>query len=120
MKRRIMAVAAAGACALLAAATSHGSQIAATLQGTVGPSFTIGLSKTGHRVTALKAGTYRIVVSDRSSEHNFVLHGPGKTLTLTSVGAMGTKTATVKLGKGTWTYFCAPHADDMRGSFRVT
>ena len=120
MKKGLLTAVSAVVCALLAASASHGAGIAATLKGAVGPGFTISLTENGHRTTALKAGTYRFVVSDRSGEHNFVLRGPGKTLSLTSVGATGTKTVTVRLTKGTWTYFCAPHASLMRGTFRVS
>jgi plastocyanin len=93
---------------------------APTLNGTVGPGFTINLTQAGHRVTSLKAGTYRLVVSDRSDEHNFVLRGPGASRSLSSVGAVGSRTVTVTLGKGVWTYYCAPHATMMVGHFRVT
>lgn len=120
MIRPLLAAAAATVCALFAAAAGHGGPVVSTLKGTVGPSFTINLSSSGHKVTTLKAGTYRIAVSDRSDEHNFVLRGPGKTLTVTSVGGTGNKTATVTLTKGTWTYYCAPHASVMRGTFRVS
>ena len=114
---------AAGSVALAAlaiASASLGGSTATTLKGTVGPGFTITLTQAGHKVTTLKAGTYQLVVSDRSSEHNFVLRGPGATRSLSSVGAMSSRTLTIKLTKGAWTYYCAPHADEMRGTFRVT
>src|SRR4051795_46131 len=41
-----------------------------TLNGTVGPGFTIALTKAGAKVTKLKAGTYVIKVSDKSNIHN--------------------------------------------------
>src|SRR5207302_3815248 len=44
-----------------------------TLKGTVGPSFTISLTKAGKAVKSLKAGTYKVTVSDKSSMHNFTL-----------------------------------------------
>ena len=37
----------------------------------------------------------------------------------TSEGFVGTKTALVTLRKGTYRFFCAPHAEDMHGSFRA-
>jgi plastocyanin len=70
-------------------------------------------------VSSLKAGTYKIVVSDKSSIHNFHLTGPGVNKT-TSVGATGSKTWTVKLKKGTYKYVCDPHKTIMKGSFKVT
>ena len=48
-----------------------------TLTGTVGPGFTITLKKGTAKVTKLKAGSYVIKVSDKSSIHNFRLKGPG-------------------------------------------
>ena len=66
-----------------------------------------------------KAGTYRLTVQDRSGEHNFRLRGPGVNVA-TGVGSTGTKTFTVKLKPGkTYTFVCDPHADEMRGSFKV-
>src|SRR2546427_1742207 len=87
-----------------------------TLNATVGPGFTITLTQGGHRVTKLMAGTYRIAIADRSNEHNFVLRSAGTTRSLTPVGWTGTKTVSVKLGKGTWSFYCAPHAQSMRGT----
>ncbi len=48
-----------------------------TLVGTVGPGFTITLTKAGKKVTTLPAGTYTIKVQDKSNIHNFHLTGPG-------------------------------------------
>src|SRR3954454_2678800 len=89
-----------------------------TLKGTVGPGFTITLTKGGKRVTKLKAGTYKVVVSDRADFHDFHLRGPGVNKS-TSVEWKGTKTWTIKLRAGRYTYVCDPHASAMKGSFRV-
>jgi hypothetical protein len=51
-------------------------------------------------VKTLKAGTYKFVVTDKASIHNFVLEGPGVSRAITSVPFTGTKTVTVKLRKG--------------------
>jgi plastocyanin len=85
-----------------------------TLTGTDGPGFTITMSK-----TTVKAGTYTIVIHDKSNIHNFHLIGPGVNK-LTSVTAVGTKTWTVKLQKGTYRFVCDPHASSMKGVLRVT
>jgi plastocyanin len=90
-----------------------------TLQGTVGPGFTISLKQNGKAVKTLKAGTYQIVVADKSSIHNFHLTGPGVNKS-TSVGATGSKTWSVTLKKGTYKFVCDPHASFMKGSFTVT
>jgi hypothetical protein len=90
------------------------------LVATVGPGFTITLKKNGVRVTKLKAGRYTFVVRDRSNLHNFVLIGAGANRDVTTVAFVGTKTVTIRLRRGTYTYLCDPHADFMQGTFRVT
>jgi plastocyanin len=91
-----------------------------TVQGSVGPGFTIGLELGGKRVTGLKIGTYRFVINDRSSIHDFHLAGPGVNRTITTVEFTGTKNIVVTLKKGVYRYFCDPHLELMHGSFRVT
>lgn len=105
---------------LLVAASSGGSSAAPALRGTVGPSFTIKLTKAGKTVKTLRAGTYRLTVSDRSAEHNFVLEKErGVERVLTSVSFVGTKTVTVRLTRGVWKFYCDPHASVMVGRFSV-
>ena len=38
---------------------------------------------------------------------------------ITSISATGTKTVTLTLKPGRYTYLCDPHSADMIGSFRV-
>jgi plastocyanin len=95
------------------------SQAATTLTGTVGPGFTITLKNGTKAVKTLKAGTYKIKVSDKSNIHNFHLKGPGVDKK-TSVSATGSQTWTVKLKKGKYTFVCDPHASSMKGSFTVS
>jgi len=104
------------------ASTGSGSAAAAkTVNGTVGPGFTIGLTMQSKNVTRLRAGiSYRFVISDRSSSHNFRLTGPRLNRELTGVGYTGTRSYLLKLGKGTYRFFCDPHADFMRGRFLVS
>ena len=110
---------AAVALALLSAST--GSAAPKSVVGTVGPGFTISLRLGGKPVTRLKAGVpYRFVVSDRSSIHNFRLRGPGVTRELTTVPFTGTKSAVIRLRKGSYAFLCDPHASVMHGSFRVS
>jgi plastocyanin len=107
--------------AALAAASGSAAATAKTVNGTVGPGFTIGLTGGGKKVTALKAGTpYRFVISDRSSMHNFHLSGPGLDRVLTSVAFTGTKSFVLRLRKGSYRYVCDPHSSFMHGSFRVS
>ncbi|HEU5264339.1 MAG TPA: plastocyanin/azurin family copper-binding protein [Gaiellaceae bacterium] len=82
------------------------------LAGTVGPGFTISLKK------PTKAGKYVLVVSDKSSIHNFRLKGPGVNVA-TSVAATGSKTFKVTLKKGKYTFVCDPHRTTMKGSFTI-
>jgi plastocyanin len=120
MTRVIPTLAAAVAAAVaLTVASAASAATPIKLTGKVGPGETITLSKAGKRVTKLKPGAYRITVRDLSDEHDYRLSGPGLNKTLSSVGFTGTKTVTVKLKKGSYTFFCMPHSDDMHGAFRV-
>ncbi len=109
------------ALATLVAALAVPSALAGTttLNGTVGPGFTITLTKAGKKVTTLKAGAYVIKVADKASVHDFHLTGPGVDKK-TSVGGTGATTWKVTLKKGTYKYVCDPHASFMKGSFKVT
>jgi plastocyanin len=106
----LAAIAAALAVPGLAAAATRNN----TLIGTDGPGFTITMSK-----QTVKAGTYTIVIHDKSNIHNVHLTGPGVNK-ITSVPWVGTKTWTVKLKKGIYRFVCDPHAAIMKGVLRVT
>lgn len=106
--------------AALAATGSGTAAPAKTVNGTVGPGFTIGLTMQGKKVTKLKAGTaYRFVISDRSDIHDFHLSGPGVNRVLSSVEDTGTKSFVFRLKKGSYRFVCDPHSGIMHGSFRV-
>jgi plastocyanin len=123
MIRGTIALVAAAALAAAVATTAFGGSRATTLNGTVGPGFTITLKMAGKKVTKLKAGTYKLVVSDKASIHNFVVEqeeGGKFEKDMTSVPFTGTKTMTLKLTKGEWKYYCAPHESAMFGKFNVT
>jgi len=119
-RRRSLLLAALVAAAL--ATTGSGSAATAkTVNGTVGPGFTIGLTIQGKKVTKLKAGTaYRFVISDRADIHDFHLSGPGFNRVLTSVEFTGTKSFVLRLKKGSYRFVCDPHAGIMHGSFKVS
>ena len=52
--------------------------VSSTLHATVGPAFDISLTfDDGSAVGALPAGSYRVLVSDITTDHNFHLLGPG-------------------------------------------
>jgi hypothetical protein len=120
MQKLKLALAAAAALALLAGPADAARKPPPLLKGVVGPDFRITLkTAAGKKVTALKAGRYRVRVTDRSAAHNFRLRGPRVNRQITGVGYRGTKTVTVRLKKGRYTFVCDPHTFDMRGSFRV-
>jgi plastocyanin len=120
MRTRSLLLAAVAATAL--AAAGGGSAAAAkTVNGTVGPGFTIGLAIQGKKVTKLKAGTpYRFVIRDRATIHDFHLTGPGLNRVLTSVPFTGTKSFVLRLGKGSYRFVCDPHSAIMHGRFQVS
>jgi plastocyanin len=79
------------------------------------------LAMGGKRVTTLKAAkAYHLVISDRSSIHNFHVSGPGFNKVLTSVQFTGTKTFLFRLKKGSYRFVCDPHSSFMHGGFTVS
>jgi hypothetical protein len=121
---RIAVVVAVAALGLAGAAVALGSSSATpTLKGTVGPGFTISLKNSkGQKVKTLKAGTYKIAISDKGDIHDFnvaQMSGGKFHKELTGVSFTGSKTVTVKLTKGKWQYFCSVHPTEMFGNFTV-
>jgi plastocyanin len=90
-----------------------------TLKATVGPDFSITLTKGGKAVHSLKHGKYIIKVSDRSDIHNFRVKGAGVNKA-TSVPRVYSTTWRVTFKKGTYRFVCDPHPESMKGSFKVT
>jgi plastocyanin len=121
MPRHSLVASAALAVASLALAAPTLAEASATpLTGTVGPGFTITLAQGGKKVTSLKPGSYAIKVTDKAAIHDFHLLGPGVNKVITTVPFQGTKSVTVTLKKGTYTYQCDPHAAaGMKGTFKV-
>lgn len=109
------------AAAALAATANSPAASSKTVNGTVGPGFTIALTMDGKNVTKLKAGVpYRFVISDQADIHDFHLSGPGFNRVLTSVEFVGTKSFTLRLKKGSYSFVCDPHSTFMHGRFRVS
>ena len=123
MIRRLFAIGVLAAVALVGAAlASAGPQAVPTLKGTVGPGFTITLKRNGKTVKVLKHGTYKFVISDKSSIHSFTVEqtkGGKFEKALTTVPGMGSKTRILKLKAGKWKYYCPPHESSMFGFFTV-
>jgi plastocyanin len=117
LKRIILALALA--LTMLVAAVSAPAMSEPKLNAVVGPGFNISLKKGKSNVSKLKAGTYTIVVADKAKTHNFHLKGPGVDKK-TSVGKKQTKSWTLKLKKGKYTFVCDPHKSFMKGSFTVS
>jgi hypothetical protein len=102
MTRALIATVAVGAAVLMTAAAGFGKNGVTTLHATVGS--TVSVTKDGARVQSLRAGTYRIVISDRSAEHGVVLRRGDAVRRLTAARFVGTKTVTVALARGTWRF----------------
>jgi plastocyanin len=122
---RIVAAVAAVASTATAAALLVGGPAAAAAKNTVaakvGPGYSISLTIGGKKVKKLRAGVkYRFVVSDRSEDHDFRLAGPGVNKMLSGEEFIGTKTTVLTLKKGAYRFYCAPHAEQMRGGFTVS
>jgi plastocyanin len=102
--------------------TAAPGQAATTLRATVGPGSTITLkTSAGRAVKNLSAGSYVIVVRDRSKRHDFHLIGPTNALNrATTVRFVGTQTWRLTLTKGAYRFVCDAHARTMKGTFRVS
>lgn len=109
---------------LVAAGAAFGhNSVAPKLNGTVGPGYTIKLTKSGQKAKVVKAGSYLFVIADKSSFHNFTLErekGGKFEKHLTTTPFKGVKSITIKLGKGTWKFYCSIHESLMHGFFTVS
>jgi hypothetical protein len=112
----VVALGSAGAAMAFTSATP-------TLNGKVGPGFTISLKDSkGKKVKTLKAGSYKFVITDKADIHTFdlVQKSGGKFhKEITSDTFTGKKTVTIKLKKGKWQFYCAVHPTEMFGNFTV-
>jgi hypothetical protein len=90
------------------------------LVGDDGPGYTIHLKSNGKAVKTLKAGTFKVVIHDRSSIHGWSLDGPhGFAKDIAPVAGTGTKTVTLKLKAGKYKFYCPAHESIMFGRFTV-
>ena len=94
----------------------------ATLVGTVGPGYTITLTRDGRPVHSLAPGSYTFEITDKATIHGFTLEqeeGGDYEQDLTTVPDQGTQTVMVQLTKGEWKFYCPPHESQMNGTFTV-
>jgi len=117
MRIRTVALAVAGALVLVGLAGASTPK----LKGAITASSTISLKNSrGKTVKLVKTGKYTFVVKDTATDHNFTLKGPGiANKTITDTTFTGTKSVTVKLKKGTYTYYCTIHPD-IEGKLKVS
>ena len=118
MPRPRLSAAAVATIALAIALPAQGKPAPVKLRGTVGPGFTIALTKGGKKVTTLRPGAYSLTIVDKGADHNFHLKGPGVNVK-SSVAGTKTKTYPITLKRGTYRFVCDPHDDTMKGSFKV-
>jgi hypothetical protein len=91
---------------------------AETLLGSVGPGFTIAVTKAdGTTVSSLDPGSYTLTVNDQSEGHNFHLNGPGVDVA-TGVEEIGQRTFDLAFTDGIYRFVCDVHPG-MNGSFTV-
>jgi len=92
---------------------------APTLQGNVGPAFSITLNDpSGAPISHLDPGEFAVHVTDQADEHDFHLVGPGVDQETPLLG-QGTFDWSVSLTDGTYRFFCDAHPTSMKGSFTV-
>jgi len=120
----IIAVLVAAALAVAGAAFSSGTSTP-TLKGVVGPGYSVSLTKSGKKVKTLRAGKYKVVVSDKSNFHNSVLErekpeSPKVEKDITGTGFTGSKTVVMTLKPGSWRFYCSVHESQMHQDFKVT
>jgi hypothetical protein len=91
------------------------------LLATVGPKSTISLRSASGAVLhhGVKAGTYSVVVRDRTKLHNFHLVGKGVNRK-SAVAGVGTSTWKLKLAKGTLRFYSDKAPKTVKGSVQVT
>ena len=96
-----------------------GAPPATTLTARVGPGFAVSVKTAyGQPLTALRAGTYTVAVTDSSTRESFHLAGP-RTNRATKVRWRGTVSWPLTLRPGTYTYRSDRKGSTVRGRFVV-
>jgi hypothetical protein len=77
-----------------------------TLTASVGRTGSLSLTRSGRNVTSLKAGRYRVVVTDRSTKSGFIIQEIRKPARTVSGGAFtGKRSVTLSLKPGQWFFY---------------
>jgi hypothetical protein len=124
-RKPLLAASVLAALALAIAGAAFGrTSSTPTLKGVVGPGFSIKLTLKGKKVKSLKAGKYKLVISDKSSIHDFTVERekpskPKIEKMITSTGFTGSRTIVMRLKPGKWSYYCSVHEPQMHGDFKV-
>jgi hypothetical protein len=99
---------------------SGGTAVLGTLAGTVSPSGKLTLLFKGKAVSKLKSGRYKITVTDKAPARSFVVQQSKKgPITVSGVSFIGSRTVTVSLAAGKWTFFTST-GPKYTGSFTVS
>ena len=108
-----------GAGLTTSSATSRAAPLRGTLSASVSAAGGLALRFRGRGVATLRAGRYRIEVTDRSATSGFMLqeiHSPP--ITLTGAAFVGTRSLTVDLSAGQWLFYASLVA--KKSYFEVT
>jgi plastocyanin len=127
MARRFLPMLAGVVIALVAVLPATASPKAQTLTLAVNSdAFKITLTSGGSKATSVKPGTYTFKLVDKTAIHNVDLLKGSTTVkdtkgkpVITSVSGKESKSVTVKLAKGSYTFHCDPHASTMKGTLKV-
>ena len=99
--------------------TSGAPTVRGTLAGTVRAAGKLTLALQGKPVSKLKAGRYKITVADKTAARSFVVKEKGHAaVTISSASFVGTRSVTLNLAAGQWTFYTAAGAKST-GSFVV-
>jgi hypothetical protein len=94
-----------------------------TLKGVVGPGYSIKLTMNGKKVKSLKAGKYKVAITDKSDFHNFKVEwekGGHFEKQITTTPFTGSKSVVITLKPGSWRAYCSVHESQMHTDFKVT
>ncbi len=96
-------------------------QVLGTILGRVDARGNLVLTLKGKPVQTLRAGIYKIVVSDSAKRDDFTLRRVGSAATtLTGVAYVGSRTISTSLKPGRWMVYSSPREDTTAVFFRVT